>query len=169
MGKDGFIPNDNISSTLERYSDMVYKLAFSRTKNTSDAEDVFQEVFLRYITSKVAFESEEHKKAWLLRVTINCGNKLFTSAWVRRRAELDDATLAAAPAPVSADESGVLAAIKKLPADYRTVIHLFYYEDLSIKQICESLGKKEGTVKSQLNRARALLKKELKGEEEHVW
>ena len=169
MGKDSLVRNDDISSTLEQYSDMVYKLAFSRAKNATDAEDIYQEVFLRYITSKVEFESEEHKKAWLLRVTINCGNKLFTSAWARHRAELDDATVAAAPAPESSDESGLLAAMKKLPEDYRTVIHLFYYEDLSIKQICGILGKKEGTVKSQLNRARALLKKELKGEEERVW
>lgn len=155
--------NGEIDAVLAKYADMVYKLALSRTKNVSDAEDIFQEVFLRYITSGTQFESEEHRKAWLLRVTINCGNKLFTSAWSRHRAEYNDEVLTeASPGPEAKDELGITAAVQKLPEAYRIVVHLFYYEDLSIQQICQVLGKKEGTVKSQLNRARALLKKELK-------
>lgn len=161
--------DSEIESVLAQYSDMVYKLALSRTKNVSDAEDIFQEVFLRYITSNVQFESEEHKKAWLLRVTINCGNKLFSSAWSRHRAEYNDAVLTDAdPGPELKDELGVAEAVRKLPEAYRIVVHLFYYEDLSIQQISRLLDKKEGTVKSQLNRARAFLKKELKGEIDDV-
>lgn len=168
MENEGLGTNAEIAGVLETYADMVYKLALSRCKNPSDAEDIFQEVFLRYISSNVTFESEEHRKAWLLRVTLNCGNKLFTSAWMRHRAPMDEQSLSAAPAPESGDEAGVLTAVRKLPAAYRTVVHLFYYEDMSIKQISGILGKKEGTIKSQLNRARALLKKELKGEFDDV-
>jgi len=148
---------------LAAYGDMVYKLAFARTKNSADAEDVFQEVFLRYITAGVSFESEEHRKAWLIRVTVNCSNKLFASAFRRRGVPLEEAAPLSVDAPSCEDESGVLAAVQRLPLPYRTVVHLFYYEDLSIRQICEALHKKEGTVKSQLNRARAMLQKELKG------
>ena len=155
--------DDDINETLQRYSDMVYKLAFARTKNQSDAEDIFQEVFLKYISSGTSFESEEHKKAWLITVTINQSKKLFSSAWIRHRASLADAAEQAVPPLQLADEEGVAAAVLKLPAAYRLVIHLFYYEDLSLKQISGILNKKEGTVKSQLNRARALLKKELGG------
>ncbi len=155
--------DDDINETLQRYSDMVYKLAFARTKNQSDAEDIFQEVFLKYISSGTSFESEEHKKAWLITVTINQSKKLFSSAWIRHRASLADAAEQAVPPLQLADEEGVAAAVLKLPAAYRLVIHLFYYEDLSLKQISSILNKKEGTVKSQLNRARALLKKELGG------
>ena len=165
MKRDRTGAKQEISGVLERYGDMVYKLALSRTKNVSDAEDIFQEVFLRYITAESPFESEEHKKAWLLRVTINCGNKLFSSAWSRHRAEYDDAVLVEGASGVEAsDEMGVAAAVGKLPEAYRVVVHLFYYEDLSIQQICKILDKKEGTVKSQLNRARALLKNVLKEE-----
>lgn len=70
--------------TVRRYSDMVYRLAFARTGNTADAEDVYQEVFLRYLRSDPQFTSEEHRKAWLLRVTINCAKKLHAAPWRRR-------------------------------------------------------------------------------------
>ena len=168
MENDSLSRDAEIDATLEAYSDMVYKLALSRTKNEDDAEDIFQEVFLRYISSNLKFESQEHRKAWLLRVTINCSNKLFSSSWSRRRVSLNEEILSAAPGLEAKDEMGVLAAVGKLPEAYRTVIHLFYYEDLSIRQICEILHKKEGTVKSQLNRARKLLEKELKGDFDYV-
>ena len=82
--------------TVRRYSDMVYRLAFARTGNTADAEDVYQEVFLRYLRSDPQFTSEEHRKAWLLRVTINCAKKLHAAPW-RRRTEPLSETLEAPP------------------------------------------------------------------------
>ena len=108
--------DDDINETLQRYSDMVYKLAFARTKNQSDAEDIFQEVFLKYISSGTSFASEEHKKAWLITVTINQSKKLFSSAWIRHRASLADAAEQAVPPLQLADEEGVAAAVLKLPA-----------------------------------------------------
>lgn len=164
MEKNNPHNNGEIAIVLDTYADMVYKLALSRAKNKADAEDIFQEVFLRYISSNIVFENEDHRKAWLLRVTINCGNKLFSSAWSRHRAPMDENELPLLSALEVKDEDGVLAAVKKLPVSYRTVIHLFYYEDMSVKEISEMIHKKEGTVKCQLNRARALLKKELKGD-----
>ena len=76
--------------TVRRYSDMVYRLAFARTGNTADAEDVYQEVFLRYLRSDPQFTSEEHRKAWLLRVTINCAKKLHAAPWRRRTEPLSE-------------------------------------------------------------------------------
>lgn len=156
-----FRPDAAAGELLEEYADLIYKLAFSRMKNAADAEDVFQEVFLRYFSKRPVFDSEEHRKAWLIRVTLNCCNKLFASAWRRHRASLDEAMESAGDEPRCQDESGVLAAMDKLPPAYRIVVHLFYYEDLSIRQISMALRKKEGTIKSQLNRARAMLKEEL--------
>ena len=155
--------HQDFNQLIERQGQLVYKLAYARCGNQADAEDIFQEVFLKYISSGTSFESEEHKKAWLITVTINQSKKLFSSAWIRHRASLADAAEQAVPPLQLADEEGVAAAVLKLPAAYRLVIHLFYYEDLSLKQISGILNKKEGTVKSQLNRARALLKKELGG------
>lgn len=161
MGDTPFRPDADAGELLNEYADLIYKLAFSRMKNAADAEDIFQEVFLRYVSRRPSFDSEEHRKAWFIRVTINCCNKLFASAWRRHRASLDEAVEGIGGEPRCQDESGVLAAVGKLPPAYRTVVHLFYYEDLSIQQISSALRKKEGTIKSQLNRARAMLKQEL--------
>ena len=148
-----------INSILNRYSDMVYRLALARTKNKSDAEDVFQEVFLRLIHKKPLFENEEHQKAWLIKVTVNCSSKLLTSAWFRRTVPLLEELKFE-----TKEKSEVFYAVLELPVKYRTIIHLFYYEDLSITKISEVLSIKESTIKSQLSRGRQMLKTKLKGD-----
>lgn len=169
MEASGLTKDADINQTLSDYSDLVYKLALSRTKNPADAEDIFQEVFLKYMTSGGPFESEEHKKAWLIRVTLNCSKKLFSSAWFRHHASLTEDTLHLSSEFELRDEEGVYEAVQKLPENYRVVIHLFYYEDMSIKEISSTLRKKEGTIKSMLNRARAILRQNLReGETEYV-
>ena len=105
--------------TVRRYSDMVYRLAFARTGNTADAEDVYQEVFLRYLRSDPQFTSEEHRKAWLLRVTINCAKKLHAAPW-RRRTEPLSETLEA-PSP---EGEALCEELRRLPDKYRTVLLL---------------------------------------------
>lgn len=151
--------DDQIQDVLTRYSNMVYRLALSRTKNISDAEDILQEVFLRLVNKNPKFESEGHRKAWLIKVTINCSSKLLTSAWFRKTVPLDEELKFE-----TKDKSDVYYAVLELPMKYRTVIHLFYYEDMSIAQISAVLDVKESTIKSQLLRARQLLKVKLKGE-----
>lgn len=147
-----------VSRTIEKYFSMVYKLALSQTKSTVNAEDVTQEVFLRYIQNQDKIQSEEHAKAWLIRVTVNCSRSLFLSSWFKRTVPLEE------DIPFDTPEKGeVYYAVLELPQKYRTVIHLFYYEDMSVREIAESLGEKETTVKSQLHRGREMLKKLLKG------
>jgi RNA polymerase sigma-70 factor (ECF subfamily) len=154
-----FSTDDQINDVLTRYSNMVYRLALSRTRNVADAEDVLQEVFLRLIHKKPEFENEEHRKAWLIRVTVNCSSKLLTSAWFRRTVPLEEELKFE-----TKEKSNVYYAVMELPLKYRTVIHLYHYEDLSISQISNILAIKESTIKSQLLRARQLLKTKLKGE-----
>ncbi len=144
--------------TVEKYFDMVYRLALSQTKDKNHADDVVQDVFLRYIKTDKQFESEEHVKAWLLRVTINCSKNIFTNAWFKKTEPLNDELVFE-----TQEHSDVYYAAQELPAKYRTVVHLFYYEDLSIEQISEYLHMKQSTVKSQLHRARQMLKEKLKG------
>jgi RNA polymerase sigma-70 factor (ECF subfamily) len=154
-----FSTDDQINDVLTKYSNMVYRLALSRTRNVADAEDILQEVFLRFVHKMPEFQSEEHRRAWLIRVTINCSSKLLTSAWFRRTVPLEEEL------KFETREKGeVYYAVMELPVKYRTVIHLFHYEDLSISQISEVLSIKESTIKSQLLRARQLLKNKLKGE-----
>lgn len=154
-----FSTEDQIDYVLTKYSNMVYRLALSRTRNIADAEDILQEVFLRLIHKKPEFESEEHRKAWLIRVTVNCSSKLLTSAWFRRTVPLEEELKFE-----TKEKNDVYYAVMELPLKYRTVIHLYHYEDMSISQISEVLNIKESTIKSQLLRARQLLKTKLKGE-----
>lgn len=160
MNEESLRTNDYINEVLSKYSDMVYRLALSQTKNKADAEDIFQEVFMRYMARSGSFAGEEHRKAWLIRVTLNCSRKLFRSAWFRRTVPLEGDM----PAFDSPDKSDVYFAVMALPRKYRTAVHLFYYEDLPISKIGELLSLNESTVKSHLRRARKLLKSKMKGE-----
>jgi len=145
--------DDCLEDTIEKYSDMVYRLAFSQMKNKSDADDVFQEVFFRYVRKKPRFESEEHQKAWLIRVTVNCCKSMYSSAWRKRTIPLD--TYMAYMPEEQRDFSRLLL---KLPQKYLTVIHLHYYEDMSVDEIGKAIGKSPSAVKMRLSRARKMLK-----------
>lgn len=151
--------DDDIDDVLREYSDMVYKIALSQTRNSENAEDIFQEVFLRYVKAGTEFENEEHKKAWLIRVTINCCKKLHSSSWFRHTVPINDNIEF-----TSKEKSDIFYAVSELPFKYRIVIHLHYYEDLSAKEIGAALSLKESTITSQLCRARNMLKEKLKGE-----
>ena len=151
----------NISATeaFNKYSDMVYRLAFARVKNQYDADDILQEVFLRFIKSKDKVNNEEHAKALLIRITINCSKSMLTSSWFKKTEALSENLSVTMP------ENDTLEAVLKLPQKYRTVIHLHYYCGFSIEEIGKILDHNPSTVKSQLHRARMKLKTELKGVE----
>lgn len=142
----------------ERFGPAVYRLAYARTGNAADAEDVTQDVFLRLLTKAPAFSDDDHAKAWLLRVTANRSNDLFRSPW-QRRVPLEELQEEAAPAQDSPGET--VAAVLALPPKLRVVVHLFYYEELSVAQIAQLLKMREGAVKTRLSRARALLRRNL--------
>ena len=149
-----------LEQDVRRYADMVYRLALAQMRNPADAEDVFQDVFLRYAEKAPDFCEEEHRKAWLLRVTVNRCHSHFRTAWFRRSVPLEAAANAAAPSPEDNLLSDVLA---RLPAKYRIVVHLHYYENLSTEEVAAVTGQRASTVRSQLTRARALLRDMLKG------
>lgn len=158
-----------IPMTLEQvvrtYADMVYRLACAHLGNPADADDVFQDVFLRYAEKAPAFRDEEHRKAWLLRVTVNRCRSHYRSSWFRRILPMEAAAHAAIPAPDPHPLGDVLA---RLPAKYRTVVHLYYYENCSTEEIAALTGQNASTVRSQLTRARSMLRELLKGEIDDV-
>lgn len=139
---------------VDRYGDMVYRLALARTASVPDAEDVFQEVFLRYFRHEEKFHSDEYRKAWLIRCTVNRCKSLTASPWRRRVVPLETAE----EVGVEDDYREVYSAVLSLPAKYRAVIHLHYFEGLSVAEMAQTLQLPEGTVKSQLSRGRALLR-----------
>ncbi len=167
--------SDSFEQVMEFYMPMVYRIAFARLGSREDAEDITQEVFLRYFKANATYESEEHRKAWLIRCAVNCTKSLAGSAWFKHRAgdaglenmredEGDNAALS--PTEDNTErllrKNAVLEAVMSLPVKYRTVIHLFYFEDMSISEISRATGAPQNTVKSQLSRARDLLKPMLK-------
>ena len=151
--------NAEIERVVNEYATMLLRVAYSQLNNRAEAEDTVQEVLLKYMEKAPIFQSEEHEKAWLLRVTVNhCKNHL-ASAWFRKRADLDEGI----PALDNA-ELEVVSAVAALPAKYRAVVHLYYFEGYSTKEIAEILHSRPNTVSSRLSRARALLAKALKEE-----
>ncbi len=151
---------EDLCRAVEVYGDMVYRLALAQTHSSHDADDVFQEVFLRYLRAAPVFREEEHRKAWLLRVTVNCCKKLHRSFWRRHTVALSEAI------PAQTQEEGeLLSLLEGLPAKYRAVLHLYYYEGYDTAEIGAILGRSPGTVRSQLARGRALLREAWKGVE----
>lgn len=147
-----------------RYSDMVYRLALARCRNKSDAEDVMQDVFVRYVRANPTFESAEHQRAWLIKTAVNCSNSRLKSAWRCRTSAFTDELLNGSVNPPSDAACDVYAAVLRLPIDQRTAVHLFYYEGYKVSEIASLTGTTESTVKSRLRRARIKLEDELKGE-----
>lgn len=148
-----------IEEIVRKYADMVYRIARLHTKQEKDAEDIFQETFLRLVKHIHKLKNEEHLKAWLIRVTINCCKSQTGSTWNQRVVVAEKDILEGHTDQISElqemeGESEVYEAVQSLSPKYRDVIHLFYFEELSIKEISKILECREGTIKSQLARAR---------------
>lgn len=165
---------ENLDEVMREYTPMVYRIAFTRLGNPEDAEDVTQNVFLRYFKANKSFDSEEHRKALLIRIAINCSNSYVKSSWARHRKFTEEISKEQnLCAPDNIDEQyersetrrEILEAVSSLPPKYQDVIYLFYYEDLTTEQIAKALKTKEGTVRCRLTRAREKLRELLKGVE----
>lgn len=147
---------------VEKYADTVRRVCFMHLKNKSDIEDVFQEVFLKYILHDDPFESEEHEKAWIIRVTINACKDVFKSFFRRNVCSLEE--IETEPFYIQEENRFLLDSVLKLPDHYKNVIYLFYYEGYSAVEIARILNKRENTIYTWLSRAKSKLKEELGGE-----
>ncbi len=147
--------NHPVVEILEKYADTVFRLCLVYMRNKPDAEDIFQNVFLKLYKVGPDFNDEEHIKAWLLKVTANeCKNRL-KSFWHKNMISLEEIVL-----PVQDKEDReVIKMVLSLPVKYRNVLYLHYFEGYSIREMSELLNLKEATVKTHLKRGRELLKK----------
>ena len=146
-------------ATVGQYQDMVYRVALHQFGVLQDAEDAVQEVFLRLYTEEKLFESGEHLRRWLIRVTLNVCRDTLKSPWRKRRVSLD--TLPDQPVFDAPEQGELYQAVMALPEKYRVTLYLFYYEELSTKEIAELLGLRQTAVTTRLSRGRELLKKRL--------
>lgn len=151
-----------VNRAIDRYSDTIFRLCMVHLKNRADTEDIFQSVFLKYALSPVSFESEEHEKAWFIRVTINACKDLLKSFFRSRTVALDE--LGEQPA-LQQDDKGVLDAVLALPEKYKNVVYLHYYEGYTAPEISKILNKNVNTVYTLLTRSKQLLKEALGGNE----
>ena len=151
-----------MDAIIDRYQDTVYGLALARTGSRSDADDVFQEVFLAYHQCGKTFRDEEHRKAWLLRTTINQSRRVTSSSWRQKTVPLSEQE----DAPVQfrePEENRVWEALQSLAEDYRLPIYLFYFQELSTQEIAKILAIRPGAVRMRLTRGREQLREKLKG------
>ena len=140
--------------TVRKYAQNVSSACMMRLQNWADAEDCFQNTFIKLYQKSPDFKDENHLKAWLLRVAINeCKNLLRDS---RRHLSLDAALQL--PAPSAEDDADLSWALMKLDPDYREVIYLHYVEQMKVREIADVLGKNPNTVKTLLHRGREKLK-----------
>ena len=147
---------------IDSYADTVRRICFVHLKSQQDTEDIFQEVFLKYVLRGDAFEDLSHEKAWFIRVTINACKDFLKSAVRRNTVSMD--ALIDLPAPEREEYREVLEAVLQLPTKYKDIVYLHYYEGYSAVEIAALLNKKINTVYTLLSRARTQLKSTLGGD-----
>ena len=149
-----------IESAVRDNADMIYRIAYQNTGNHHDAEDILQEVSILLVTKNAPLNDKEYLKRWLIKVTLNKCRDLYRHKKRTQTEPLDDYINTP-----SQEKDNVLEEIFSLPEKYRTVIYLYYYENFTLQEIADTLGKKLNTISSDLQRARKKLKKILTEEE----
>jgi len=150
-----------VNNAIEQYSDMILRLCTVYLKNSADAEDIFQTVFLKYAVSNKEFESSEHEKAWLIRVTVNACKDLLKSFFHSRTISREE--LVGFAPEVTPEQYAVMEAVWSLPKQYRDVIYLHYYEGYTAPEIAGILNRNPNTVYTHLHKGKELLKEALGG------
>lgn len=159
------LTNEQFTRYAERYINTVFRVAFHYIKSSADAEDVTQNVFLKLLRQGKVFESDEHVRNWLIRVTLNECKNLVRTRWWRHESYEDFAASLTFDKPAHSD---LFYAVMELPKRYRIPIYLYYYEEYSTQEIADILKVPKSTVCTQLKRGRELLKKSLTEVEEYV-
>lgn len=152
--------SQDVRKILDDYGNSILRLSYSYLHNMADAEDILQDTMVQYLKKAPSFQEASHKKAWLLTVASNLSKNKIDYNNVRKTDELDERLAG----EEKKDLSFVYQAIRSLPVQYGEVIHLFYYEGYSTKEISKILKRKETTIRSDLSRAREKLKQILQEE-----
>ncbi len=154
----------DLNNTIEQYADTIKRICMTYLKNTDDTDDIFQNVFFKYYKSSVSFESEEHKKAWLIRITINECKDMLKNFFRKTTSSLEAAYQIPSNTPLD-EHASIRACVFSLPEKYRIVIFLYYFEGYSAVEISKILSKNVNSIYTLLSRGKAQLKLKLGGEE----
>ncbi len=161
MEGGGRLTEEQFTEAVESFGDGLYRLAFSWCRNRADAEDMVQSAFIKLLRADKPFESREHLRRWLMRVTVNNCKKLMLSPWRTRQEPLEDYA-ERLYAREQTEDSELFLAVMALPQKQRVAIHLYYYEGYSVREISRLLRVNESTIQSRLASARANLKSKLR-------
>ena len=154
MEKDG-----ELAALAERYLELVYRVALNCVGHQADADDVTQNVMVRFLRACPELESPEHARRWFIRVAVNESRRLLTAPWRRRTVSLEELS---AVLPAGREEQAeLLEAVLSLPRLYRLPLYLYYYEGYSVEEVGELLGRRSSTVQTQLARGREQLRRKL--------
>lgn len=151
------ISNEDFEKKYYMYKDMIYHICYSYVKNSMDADDIVQDVFMKYLNSDEQFATLDNEKYWLIRVTINASKTFVTSSW-KKRVFLDDDLLNRTTDVKDYKDTSLFEEVCKLPPKYKNIIILFYYENMKISDISKSLNISESACKKRLERARNILR-----------
>ena len=147
---------------VQRYSGMILRLCFTYSLGRADAQDICQNVFLKLLQSDRRFDSEGETRAFIIRMTVNECKDVLKSGWRRRSVPLDELIEREVPF-LPEENTGVLAAVQRLPVKYREAVYLYYYEGYHAEEIAAMVGAKPAAIRQRLARAREILRKELEG------
>lgn len=156
----GALMRQSVQELAALYQGSLFAAAFNMCKNTQDAEDVVQETFVQYYTTKKEFENEQHVRAWLMRVAVNKAKNVNRTFWRRNKVSIEEYMETLTFETPEAET--LFETVMQLPEKYRIVIHLYYYEDYAVSEIADILKLSESNVKTRLSRGRGMLRKALK-------
>ena len=154
------LSEEEFDKKYQIYKPIIYSIAYTYVKNQNDADDIIQDVFVKYLKSDIVFNDDNHEKYWLIRVTINTAKNFVSSIW-KKRVVLDDDYVSRASDEASKESNRYFEVITSLPSKYKDVITLYYYEDLSVEEIANTLQVSISCVKKRLERGREKIKKEI--------
>ena len=160
MQKSLQLESDSFSEKFCLYGDILFKICMVYLGNKEDVEEAMQEAFFKLIYKCPKFTSDEHEKAWLIRITLNICKDMLRSVWRKRVVKMNNIE----NYYDNPSDMHIIEEILELPTKYKAVIHLYYFEDYSVKQISETLKITSSAVKMRLKRGRDILKIELEGE-----
>ncbi len=153
--------DDEIKMLIEKYGSLIFRISYCILCNVQDAEDAVQETFLRYLTKSPEFNDEEHRKAWLIKVSSNISKNMLMFRLRRETVNIDDIENIG----IAQDDYETFELIMNLPSKYKVVMTLYYVEGYKSKEIAEIIEINEDTVRKRLQKGRELLKKEFEKEQ----
>ncbi|WP_434751144.1 RNA polymerase sigma factor [Paenibacillus amylolyticus] len=156
-------PSDEVTNIYDTYADTLFRIAMIHLGRREDAEEATQDTFIKWMEKAPAFNDAEHQKAWLIRVITNHCKSLLRKGWRKREDKLEAVEHITLDNP---EDQALIELVLTLPVKYRSVVHLYYYEDYAVRDISKILEISESAVKMRLQRGRQLLKLELEGEEQ---